>query len=288
MNPRWRFTIIDGLCEPGGSVNEDRATALPQAAWVLDGTTGHHPVRLFPGPTDAAWFAETADRLMRELAGEAADARQLLEAVVRALVEQCRRSALTSLDAADIDKPAASLALVQLVGDDLEYALLSDCKLLMRHQDGSVDALDHSAIAAFEDQLIVGVRALQAAGEKNIARINQTLWPTILANRRRKNLPGGYGVLADDPACVAFAEFGRHPAGRMTHVLLASDGLYRLVDSYSVYSGAELMAKALSGGLAPLYAQLRRIEDADPQCLTYPRLKPRDDAAALLLRLEPA
>lgn len=286
MSSRWRFTTIDSLCEPGGSTNEDRATALPRTAWVLDGTTGHHPVRLFPGPTDAAWFAETADGLLRDLAGKAADTRGLLEDLARALIERCRGSALTSLDAADIDKPAASLALVQLVDDDLEYALLSDCKLLMRRQDGSVEALDHSVIAAFEDQLIAGVRAMQAAGETDLVRINQKLWPTILANRRRKNLPGGYGVLADDPACVAFTDFGRRPAAALSHVMLASDGFYRLVDTYDVFSAGALLDQALSTGLAPLYAQLRRIEDADPQCLTYPRLKPRDDAAALLLRLD--
>lgn len=279
---------MDRLCEPGGTVNEDRATAMPQTAWVLDGTTGHHPVRLFPGPTDAAWFAEMADRLLRGHAGQAASARGLLDVVVRALVLQCRSSALTSLDAVDIDKPAASLALTQLVGDDLEYGLLSDCKLLMQRQDGSVEALDHSAIAEFEDQLIAGMRALQSAGETDLIRINRSLWPTILANRRRKNLPGGYGVLADDPACVAFADFGRRPAASIVHLLLASDGLYRLVDSYGVYSSAALMAQALSRGLNPLYAQLREIEDADPQCLAYPRLKPRDDAAALLLRIERA
>jgi hypothetical protein len=30
---------------------------------------------------------------------------------------------------------------------------------------------------------------------------------------------------------------------------------------------------------------LRQIEDADPGCLAHPRIKPRDDATALLLRL---
>lgn len=288
MITTWRFHLIDRLCEPGCGVNEDRASALSRTAWVLDGTTGHHPVRLFPGPTDAAWFAETADRLLRKHANQATDAHQLLSDVVSGLVEQCRKSALTSLDATDIDKPAASLALVQLVGDDLEYGLLSDCKLLMRGHDGSVEALDHSAIADFEDQLIAGVRALQADGETDLSRINLSLWPTILANRRRKNLPGGYGVLADDPACIAFTDFGRRPAASITHLLLATDGLYRLVDSYGVYSSADLMAQALSRGLNSLYAQLRDIEDADPQCLAYPRLKPRDDAAALLLRFERA
>lgn len=288
MTPRWRFRVVDSLCEPGGSANEDRATALPQAAWVLDGTTGHHPVRLFPGPTDAAWFAETADGLLRELAGQVVGTRMLLDDLVRRLVEECRRSALNSLDAADIDKPAASLALVQLIGDDVEYAMLSDCKLLMRRHDGTVEALDRSAISDFEDQLIAALQALQAAGETDVVRTTQKLWPMILANRRRKNLPGGYGVLADDPACVAFADVACRPAAALSHVMLASDGFYRLVDTYGVYSASELLDQTTSGGVAPLYAMLRQIEDADPQCLKHPRIKPRDDAAALLLRLDRA
>lgn len=72
----------------------------------------------------------------------------------------------------------------------------------------------------------------------------------------------------------------------MTHALLASDGFYRLVDTYGRYSAEALLQAALADGLAPLYAALRRIEDADPQCLQYPRLKARDDATAFLLKLD--
>jgi hypothetical protein len=50
-------------------------------------------------------------------------------------------------------------------------------------------------------------------------------------------------------------------------------------------TAGELMQAALERGLAPLYAELRRIEDADPECLSHPRLKARDDATALLVRV---
>ena len=45
------------------------------------------------------------------------------------------------------------------------------------------------------------------------------------------------------------------------------------------------MTAALSEGLRPLYREFRQIEDSDPDCLAHPRIKPRDDATALLLRL---
>jgi hypothetical protein len=287
MKSRWRFRTLDSMCEPGYAVNDDVGTALDHAAWVLDGTTGHHPVRLFPGPSDAAWFAGTADDLLRGLAGMPQDGRALLQRLVADLTEACRRAALTALDEGEVDEPAASLALVRTRGDRLELMMLGDCKLLLQRQDGTVEAFDHSRVAPFEAKVIDVLRALQAGGETDPDRIAPKLRELILANRRLKNRTGGYDVLADDPACIELAEISHRPAAGVTHLLLASDGLYRLVDTYGGYSAERLLQAALSDGLAPLYATLRRIEDADPQCLKYPRLKARDDATALLLKLEP-
>jgi serine/threonine protein phosphatase PrpC len=279
--------MLDSACEPGYAVNDDVGTALDHAAWVLDGTTGHHPVRLFPGPSDAAWFAATADDLLRRLADSPEDSRALLQRLVSDLAEACRRSALAPLDEGKVDEPAASLALVRIRGDQLESTMLGDCKLLLQRRDGTVEALDQSKVAPFEAKVVEALRAMQAAGESDPARMAPKLREMILANRRLKNRPGGYDVLADDPACIAFAEIGHRPAADVTHILLASDGLYRLVDTYNLRSAKGLLEAALADGLAPLYATLRRIEDADPQCLKHPRLKARDDATALLLKLEP-
>lgn len=287
MSPRWRLVMIDSVCEAEYAVNDDVGTALAHAAWVLDGTTGHHPVRLFPGPSDAAWFAGTADDLLRRLADRPAGGRALLQRLVSGLTEACRRSALAPLDDGEVDEPAASLALVRLHDDRLEVTMLGDCKLLLLHRDGSVEALDRARVAPFEAKVVDALRAMQGAGETDPARMAPKLRDLILANRRLKNRPGGYDVLADDPACVDFAEISHRAAAEVAHILLASDGLYRLVDTYGRYSAEGLLQAALADGLSSLYAALRRIEDADPQCLQYPRLKARDDATALLLKLEP-
>jgi hypothetical protein len=286
MTPRWRLQLLESVCEPGYAVNDDVGTALAHAAWVLDGTTGHHPARLFPGPSDAAWFAATADDLLHHLADTPEDGHALLQRLVRELTDACRRSALVPLDG-EVDEPAASLTLARVRGNQLELIMLGDCKLLMRQPDGTVEALDHSKVAPFDAKVVDALRALQAAGETDPARIAPKLRELILANRRLKNRPGGYGVLADDPACIDFAEIGRRPAADVTHILLASDGFYRLVDTYRLYSAEGLLRAAQSDGLSSLYASLRHIEDADPPCLRYPRLKARDDATALLLKLEP-
>jgi len=161
--------------------------------------------------------------------------------------------------------------------------MLGDCKLLLRQTDGRVVAFDQSSVAPFDAKVVEAVRALQAGGETALSRIAPRLMPLLRENRLWKNRPGGYGVLTADPACLAFAETAHRPAADTTHLLLATDGFYRLVDTYHMLTAGELMQAALERGLGPLHAELRRLEDSDPECLAFPRLKARDDATAMLV-----
>jgi hypothetical protein len=279
----WRFALIDSVSQAGKSINEDRATAATGAAWILDGATGLSPQRLFPGPSDPAWFAATADALLARLTRESDDSTTLLRRLVAELHDACAAAALVLLADTDIELPSASLAVAQLVGGDIELLMLGDCKLLLRQNDGRVEAFDQSSVTPFDAKVVAALRAVQAGGETELSRITPRLTALIRENRLWKNRPGGYGVLTADPACLAFAETARRPAAAVTHLLLATDGFYRLVDTYGMVTAGELMQAALERGLAPLYAALRRLEDADPECLAFPRLKARDDATAMLV-----
>ena len=279
----WRLRLIDSVSQAGRSVNEDRATGSTRAAWILDGATGLSPQRLFPGPSDPAWFAAAADALLARLTGESDDGMTLLRRLVAELHDACAAAALVPLADTEIELPSASLAMAQLVGAEIELLMLGDCKLLLRQSDGRVEAFDQSSVAPFDAKVVDALRAIQASGETELQKITPSLTPIIRENRRWKNRPGGYGVLTADPACLAFAETARRPAADVTHLLLATDGFYRLVDTYGMLTAGELMQAALERGLAPLYAELRRLEDADPECLAFPRLKARDDATAVLV-----
>jgi hypothetical protein len=284
----WRFELIDTLSLAGQSINEDRATASTRAAWILDGATGLSLQRLFPGPTDPAWLAATADELLGRLTLDIDDGMTLLHRLVAELHQACAAAALAPLGDTDIELPSASLAVAQLVGNEIELLMLGDCKLLLRQADGRVEAFDQSSVAPFDAKVVEALRAIQAGGETALSKITPRLTPLIRENRLWKNRPGGYGVLTADPACLAFAETARRPAADATHLLLATDGFYRLVDTYRMLTAGELMRAALERGLSPLYAALRRIEDADPECLAHPRLKARDDATAMVVRVSRA
>jgi hypothetical protein len=279
----WRLDLVGAVSEAGKSINEDHAAASTRAAWVLDGATGLSAQRLFPGPSDPAWFAATADALLARLTRASDDSMTLLRRLVAELHDACAAAALVPLADTEIELPSASLAAAQLVGGDIELLMLGDCKLLLRQADGQVEALDQSSVAPFDAKVVDALRAIQAGGETELRKITPRLTPLIRENRRWKNRPGGYGVLTADPACLAFAETARRPAADVTHLLLATDGFYRLVDTYRMLTASELMQAALERGLAPLHVELRRLEDSDPECLAFPRLKARDDATAVLV-----
>jgi hypothetical protein len=279
----WRFEFLDSVSEAGKVVNEDRATATARAAWILDGATGLSPQRLFPGPSDPAWFAATADSLLARLTDEGVDGLMLLRRLASELQAACAAAALVPLAETEIELPSASLAVAQLVAGEIELLMLGDCKLLLRQADGRVEAFDQSSVAQFDAKVVEALRALQSGGETALAKIAPLLTPLLQENRLWKNQPGGYGVLTADPACLAFAETACRRAADATHLLLATDGFYRLVDTYHMLTAGELMQAALERGLVPLHAELRRLEGSDPECLAFPRLKARDDATAILV-----
>ena len=72
--------------------------------------------------------------------------------------------------------------------------------------------------------------------------------PRLRAQRQRRNLPDGYGVLAAEQSCVPMLHVDRMPARTVRRILLASDGYYRLVDHYGAASDAELVRRTAELG----------------------------------------
>jgi serine/threonine protein phosphatase PrpC len=104
-------------------------------------------------------------------------------------------------------------------------------------------------------------------------------------HRALMNRPEGYWTTDLSGRGLDHIEIERMSARAGDHFLLMSDGFYRLVDTYRRYTYATLIEEA-QRGLPQLLRDLREIEDADPECRKYPRLKPRDDATAVLVRVE--
>jgi hypothetical protein len=287
------FTLLSATTAPGSNVNEDAyglwpTSDAPRTAWVLDGVTGLNDRALLPGPSDAAWFVAQVQETLPALLSESPDM-PMAELIGALASELERRQSASWRDARGADgweTPAASFALIRLLGDEIEIARLGDCLVLLESNDGVVKVMDHPVLEQIEAATKRGVLDLRAMGITDPKDIRERMMPALRAQRRRRNQPDGYGVLAPEQSCVPMIHMDCLPAGGLRRVLLASDGYYRLVDHYGAMNDAELVRETGRQGAAALLKQLRAIEASDPLTATYPRLKICDDATALLIGID--
>jgi len=285
------FTLLSAATAPGSTINEDAyglwpAAGAPRTAWVQDGVTGINDRALLPGPSDAAWFVAQVQEVLPALLSKKPD-QPVAGLVAELAAELERRQAASWLDERGADgreTPAASFALVRLLGEQVEIARLGDCLVLIERRDESVTTLDHPVLEQIEAQVKAAVLALQAAGITDPGEIRRRMMPTLRAQRARRNQPGGYGVLAPEAACVAMLHVDCLPLADVSRILLASDGYYRLVDHYAAVTDAELLRGTAERGAERFLGALRTIEAGDPMGARFPRLKISDDATAVLLQ----
>lgn len=188
----------------------------------------------------------------------------------------------------DIDKvpifelPSASLVAAREVNSRLEFTNLGDSVVVWRSADGPATRFGWSELGDLEEALHGVLDAALAVGLPRAQGVEQAR-ALARENRKLMNRPGGYWILDLSGAGVTHAQIEVCPNTGPIDVLLMTDGFSRLVEVYRAYDWDGLLDRALQGGLAPLYEQLREIETADEACTRFQRFKARDDATAVLL-----
>ncbi|MDY0872679.1 protein phosphatase 2C domain-containing protein [Dongia rigui] len=286
------FSVLGAVTAPGTRINEDAYAIWPgpeaRAAWVLDGVTGINDHPLLPGPTDAAWFVAQVQEILPRLlaAGSDVPTETLLGRLIGELRATQERSWRDGMSGDHGETPAASFTLARRIGDEIEIARLGDCPVLLETHDGRVHLLDDAILAEIEADLKRQILAHRARGVHEAATLFQEMRPALRAIRQRRNQAGGYGVLSAEQNSIGLLQRDRFPAKDIRHLLLLSDGYYRLVDVYGHDSNESLLQQTIAQGPAENLARLRRIEAEDPTGVKHPRLKMADDATALLLAVD--
>lgn len=290
------YTVLDTLSLASGAVNEDRTGAWGDRAWVIDGATDIGQAPLTRAASDASWFADEIHELLYdpqlELTGDLGE----LPMSLAIMVARRFRHARTREPEDRFEHPSASGVVVRFEDRTLDYVSVGDCTLIvaqrrevLRLGGDLADAGDKAvarAIAAFQKSVGQGTGGQGMAAGPTAEDVRRHVWPEIRARRNRLNTPDGYGVWSITPPPQEFVRTGRADLDRGAAVLLASDGLMRLVDVYRALTIEDLVARARGEGLAALGRELRRIEAGDGANLAYPRAKTSDDATGLLLTID--
>ncbi len=282
----FTFSILDtvSIQSPQASANEDAVGFSRSAAWAIDGATGvTDTAPLTPGPTDAAWLAGNLNSKLRAAFDKPnADPLAVL-AGLQADIEREFRGLHSAAEVRSSEQPTAALALAALAGPDLNFFGIGDCRILCEHRHGQVIEFNPSEMGPGEKLMLQERQRLLAMSP------HEDPWPRlkpfIQSLRDRVNTPGGYSIVHPSRPWVFRLRHQTIAAKDVRHVLIVSDGLYRLVDPFGRFNPEGFLRAVLGGGLPPLCQELRSIEKADASSTRFPRVKATDDASAILARI---
>lgn len=120
-----------------------------------------------------------------------------------------------------------------------------------------------------------------------LTEIRSELRPVLARHREMMNVSGGYSVMDGSTAAERFIEHGAINASLISRVLLMSDGLQLPANKLHKENG--WLGTAMYGfchGVRSLCNHVLELENQDPGCYVYPRLKPHDDKTGLLVTIK--
>ena len=277
--------LVGAVTQAGGQINEDAWGMVGSdddvaAAWVLDGVTGINMRNYLPGKTDAAWFVGRADLHLQSLATLNISLNEILFQLVERLIEDWNAVSSQIEFPADYDPPASCLTLIKRDGSLWHVVQLGDCSFLVQKVDGTIEIAtehDHDSIS---NALATRAKELRMRGSVDIKQLLAEFKPQLLAQRKSRNTIGGLSILKAHPAVIQFAKYWQFRD--VAQILLCTDGFYRAVDCYGLYSNDGLL-KASAESVERVLAEVRKVESDDPDCQRFVRLKASDDATAIVL-----
>lgn len=281
------------LLLPGdGAANEDaigwQANDQKAVCWVMDGATGLGEQQYVHGAiSDAAWYVAWWQRFLAHNALAAMNWAPLLADGVQDIIAMwSQRTGFRDLPRYAL--PSASGVWVRSemleAGWQLSVMHTGDCRgywlgddnsfiPLAFHQDRAVD---HDSPAA---------RALyQHRQNMSLAEFRKAMMPYMRDSRAKMNQPDGYRILSLDPQAPHHFPMQTWMLKGSGHLILSTDGLFRLTDTFNVMDAQTLCHRLVKGELLQLSDELRQIEKKDAECITTPRYKTSDDVGVALWR----
>ncbi len=279
--PKIQFSTI---LEKGTSKqNEDYLVAEQNIFGVFDGATSLDRNRFEQERTGGMIASHTAANVFRKnhypltrLASQAND--EIMQQMVLRGVDVSRKENLWS----------TSAAVVRLKEDTLEWVQTGDAVILLIYEDGTYKALvdredqDHETLSLWQNLVTTHLegQAQGPADSLKLMQINGAMASQIHKVRMGMNVT--YGVLNGEKAAEEFLNQGEEALEGISHLLIFTDGL--TIPSAELENKKDftpLVDAYLNMGLDGLKNMIRRKEEQDPHCFTFPRFKCHDDIAAI-------
>jgi hypothetical protein len=277
------LAILDSLSLAGnrGKPNEDAFGAVGHRLWVIDGATGLGS-SLLPVRSDAAWLAQTANRLLHTHA-DIRDTARLVRVVIEGLASAFSAQS-TRRPEERWELPVASMLILTREAEAIEIAWLGDCRAIILADDGVGTGGETPAGEA--EERAFAARIGQGIESGAMLRSAPVIEELRAARSTCNTGAKGRWLLGLEPRAADHLDCKRIRSTGAATCLAMTDGFSALELKYRKYSSAALIDAAQSVGLASLATELRQIEEVDdPDGRVFPRFKRSDDATAILARL---
>ena len=250
--------------------NEDAVRFSENVAVVVDGVTA--PTGMETGCKHGTpWYAnQLASQLVTTSSDGTQDLRSALSLAITNVADLHRESCDLHADGT----PSATVAVVRQRKQLVECLVLSDATIALEAH-GAVQVVTDDRLAAL---LAEPRRAVQSAPANSEIR-EQRLRELVSAQRKLRNVPGGYWLAGTVPEAAEYAVTGSVPVSKGLCVAVMTDGAARLVDMFGASSWSGALDDLRITGPEAWIQRVRELEATDPNMVRWPRYKVSDDAA---------
>jgi hypothetical protein len=214
--------------------NEDAVLTGSDRAVVVDGA-GIPPEWRAGCHHSVAWYSHS---LAAELFARLADHRTPMMDCLAAAIIAVRSQHENSCNL-DQGSPSATVASWRQVRDTLQYLVLCDASIILKHSDGHVDEITDKRLEQVTALLIERALEEPSAGSDPQQRL---LFARQQAVEATRNQPNGFWCCHTDPAAAEQAIYGELPLDQVHGIIAASDGAtrgYQLLDLHSLTEFAD-------------------------------------------------
>lgn len=232
---------------------------------------------------DVAWFVHAFSSSLQKVLIPGRDQPECVEMAIADVRALFRRLA-SGRDVPVHAWPIAAMTWLRISHhDEAAHATLyslGDCKTLLYTSSSPCIDLD-PFVNPQEAVLQDAIARLTADGIEDPVSRREQMLPMLRARRESQNMAPAPGVLCLDPHGPFQARLRSVELARDASVLVMTDGFYRLVDLYGLYTDTALVEACINSGLKPQLEKLRNFEATGARTAAR-AVKAADDASAVL------
>jgi hypothetical protein len=248
--------------------SEDRIFQTNNAVVILDGAT-----QAFTLERSGAWIADEVGRRLANALEQTptVDLRSLLRTTIAEVAETFGLQPGSS--------PSTTVSIVRTLGDVADILVLCDSPVVVMDTDGLATAIQDGRLSN------VSSTVPRPPGKRDMSKPEWVERMTTFETYRNK--PGGYWCVSASPEAAEEAIVTQVDLAECKAIMLMTDGVSAIVDSYQQLSWAEAMNLADTDP-AELIDFVHNTELGDPDATRWTRGKTHDDKAVALLTVRKA